>query len=129
MDDLEAIDYWILHIFNADEGKPIKGKSKAMILIFMVGQELKTDKFDFYPYVYGPYSTKCAKALNKLKEKRLLKVGRVGNIYTFGISKSGKELVAANHEFDLELDYEHLSYITKNSRENSANETLKEIEK
>lgn len=129
MKELEPIDYWILQIFNADEGKPVKGKSKAMILIFMIGQELKTEKFEFYPYVYGPYSTKCASALNKLKDKRLIKVGRVGNIYTFGISESGKEIVATDHGFDIELDYEHLSYIKKNIREKSANETLKEIAK
>lgn len=129
LEDLEAIDYWILHIFNADDGLPIKSKSKAMILIFMVGQELGTDKFEFYPYVYGPYSTRCAGSLNKLKNKRLLKVGRIGKIYTFGISKSGKELIEKDKNFDLELDYEHLSYIKKNIREKSAKQTLKEIAK
>lgn len=68
---------WLLVLLEANDAQPILGKTVFIKQLFVMGKELFSDideKFHFYPYNYGPYSSQFEHSLNQLIDEELIKV-------------------------------------------------------
>lgn len=67
-----TVEDWILILLAVTENKAISGKLMFVKELFLLEKEVfplitgRNESFQFYPYDYGPYSTKFARKLNEL---------------------------------------------------------------
>lgn len=67
--DKMIIDQWILRLFALDDNKPIRGKTRITKELFIIAMEYDPEFKEavyFYPYNFGPYSSRLAHRMNFL---------------------------------------------------------------
>lgn len=92
----------ILCLFELHKN-PIRGKQFLVHQIFLVSKEVVPDAshhFDWYPYLYGPYSTVLAKRLNRLAEVGFVSTQKIKNVWTYSMTPEGQQFL--NDHFDNE---------------------------
>ncbi|TET89807.1 MAG: hypothetical protein E3J35_08760 [Methanomassiliicoccales archaeon] len=73
-----TVEDWILVLLGVQKDKPISGKLAFVKELFLLEKEVvpkipgENESFEFYPYDYGPYSTKFARVLNELIRQGLV---------------------------------------------------------
>lgn len=75
MSELEAelIDKWIYVLLATNDNEAIKGRTRFMSEFFLMTIENVAEVFkaaQFYPYLFGPYSTRVAFRMNILKKEK-----------------------------------------------------------
>jgi uncharacterized protein YwgA len=67
--DEKIIDKWIFIILGALDGEGIRGRIRITKELFLISKKISTELDDaifFYPYQFGPYSSRLASRMNHL---------------------------------------------------------------
>ena len=82
---------YILALLNGD---PVKGKTKLVLLTFLIAKDIIQDSVDFkfFPHMFGPYSSVLAERFNSLIDQGHVMVSKSGNTFLFNLTESGQEL-------------------------------------
>lgn len=82
---------YILTLLN---GNPVIGKTKLVLLTFLIAKDIIQDSVDFkfFPHLYGPYSSVLANQFNSLIEQGHIGCSKSGNTFLFELTESGQEL-------------------------------------
>ena len=82
---------YVLALLNGD---PVKGKTKLVLLTFLIAKDIIQDSvdFEFFPHMFGPYSSVVAKQFNSLIEQGHIGMSKSGNTFLFNLTESGQEL-------------------------------------
>jgi len=88
----------VLTILYAQKDKPLTGKLMFVKQVFLFTKEIVPgldDKMKFFPYSFGPYSSKFAQVVNKLINDGIIgvekKVDDDREIYRFSLTEKGLE--------------------------------------
>lgn len=76
-EEADLIDKWIYFLLAANNNDPIRGRVRFMKEFFLFSINHNKELFDiaeFYPYHFGPYSTRVAFRMNSLKTNELIGV-------------------------------------------------------
>lgn len=91
MNDSNLTPY-VLTLLNGD---PVKGKTKLVLLMFLIAKDIVQDHVDFkfFPHMFGPYSSVVAKQFNSLIKQGHVVFSKSGNTFLFELTESGQELL------------------------------------
>jgi len=88
-DEQEIIDQWIFILLGIDHNKELHGRIRISKVLFLLSQtiveELKEPIF-FYPYQFGPYSSRLAQRMNVLIESNQIKVDYLQRDWAYSLS-------------------------------------------
>ena len=86
------LDPYILTLLNGD---PVIGKTKLVLQLFLIAKDIIQDSvdFEFFPHMFGPYSSVVAKQFNSLIDQGHIVFSKSGNTLLFELTESGQELL------------------------------------
>lgn len=90
----ELIDKWIYVLLAANDFEPIRGRVRYTKEYFVMAIEYLPEVFDaaqFYPYYFGPYSTRMGVRMNFLKNDNEIIAKYKSKDWEYSLSKSGCE--------------------------------------
>ncbi|MEM3065301.1 MAG: hypothetical protein QW177_08005 [Candidatus Nitrosotenuis sp.] len=127
----------------AEDGYPIKGKTRLQKIIFLFQQEIFKEKnkdlgYNFVPYNFGPYSDILQKDVEELVDNEYLKVeakqGLDGKyIYNYHITDKGRKLAenllyeSKYAKFQLNRPYKLLGKIKNDANYGDLDSLLKKV--
>lgn len=90
----ELIDKWIYVLLAANDFEPIRGRVRFTKEYFIMAIEYLPEVFEaaqFYPYYFGPYSTRLGVRMNALKSENEIIAEYKSKDWQYSLSKSGQE--------------------------------------
>lgn len=90
----EIIDKWIYVLLAANDFEPIRGRVRFTKEYFLVVKRYLPEVFDaaqFYPYYFGPYSTRLGVRMNTLKSEKIIIAEYKSKDWQYSLSNKGKE--------------------------------------
>lgn len=90
----ELIDKWIYVLLAANDFEPIKGRVRFTKEYFLVAKRYLPEVFDaaqFYPYYFGPYSTRLGVRMNTLKREKVIIAKYKSKDWQYSLSTKGQE--------------------------------------
>ena len=76
--------------------KAIRGRQFMVHQVFLVSMEVSPDAakyFEWYPYLYGPYSTILANRVNRLMDAEYIKAEKIKNVWEYSITTQGRDFL------------------------------------
>lgn len=129
-EEADLIDELILALLAVNNNEPIRGRIRFTKELFIYS--IKFDKelfevFEFYPYYFGPYSTRMAARVNFLKDYNYITAEYSNYDWKYFLSDKGLNEAS---KFLKEIPSEklrHLGEIKKRNRKLSLKNLLKEL--
>ncbi|UJG44472.1 MAG: hypothetical protein K9W46_04655 [Candidatus Heimdallarchaeum endolithica] len=126
----KMIKKWIYLMLAADNNSSIKGKVRITKEFFLITKQLAPEVFkaaQFYPYHFGPYSTRFAVCVNELIKSNHINILYKSGDYHYELSKKG--LVEAKKYLKTipKKEKQVIDDIKKKSKSQSLKSMLKEI--
>ena len=129
-EEANLIDEWICILLYTNNNEPIKGKVRFIKEIFFFSFNYHRELFDaaeFYPYYFGPYSTRIAYRVNILKNKGIITPFYKNQDWNYTLSKEGIQK-AMEYFNNVKAEYiEAIKNIKNENRSRSLKQLLKEI--
>lgn len=74
-EDTKIIDKWIFILLGSNSGEKIRGRLRMTKELFLISKTISPElekPFNFFPYQFGPYSSRLAMRMNDLIETKQL---------------------------------------------------------
>ncbi len=129
-EEADLIDKWIFLLLAANNNEPIKGRVRFMKEFFLYAINHNKKLFDtseFYPYHFGPYSTRVAFRMNFLKTNDLIGAEFKNQDWEYFLTEEGLDKAKKPYEETSNQNLEPLSIIKNNNKRLSLKDLLKEI--
>ena len=129
-EEADLIDKWIFLLLAANNNEPIKGRVRFMKEFFLFAVNHNKELFDiseFYPYHFGPYSTRVAFRMNSLKTNELIGVEFKNQDWEYFLTEKGLDKAEKSCEETINENLGALSIIKNNNKRLSLKDLLKEI--
>lgn len=129
-EEADLIDKWIFLLLAANNNEPIKGRVRFMKEFFLYAINHNKKLFDtseFYPYHFGPYSTRVAFRINFLKTNDLIGAEFKNQDWEYFLTEEGLDKAKKPYEETSNQSLEALSIIKNNNKRLSLKDLLKEI--
>ena len=106
--DSELIDKWIVILLGVDKYAPIKDRIRLIKDMFLLSQKYVpqlSKASNFYPYHFGPYSTRVAKRVNVLKNSEgVVCQNSKDGTWIYSLTEKGREkFLEVSKEIDGDL--------------------------
>ena len=88
------VSNWIKILFTLNSFQPIRGRLRIIKELFLIAMEVSSELKDaiyFYPYNYGPYSSRAALKMNKFRKSGVITVKYAGIDWEYRLSESFHE--------------------------------------
>lgn len=95
-EEAELIDKWIIILLSSDNNAPIKGRIRFTKDFFLIAEKFLHDLYnasEFYPYHFGPYSTRFGVRVNNLRKNNLIQAKLVNQDWEYSLTEKGIKLV------------------------------------
>lgn len=127
----ELIDKWIIVLLGLNDYAPIKGRIRFIKDFFLFSRKYLSKLFEisqFFPYHFGPYSTRVAQRINILKKNSdIIEAVFENNDWKYSLSEKGKNIFQKiSKDIDIET-LKRISTIKQRFQESSIKNILKEI--
>jgi len=129
-EEADLIDKWLYLLLAANNNEPIRGRVRLMkeFFLFSINYDKKLFNIaEFYPYHFGPYSTRVAARINVLKSIKHIKAEYKNQDWEYSLNEEG--LIKANdfknNVSNIKLNA--LVNIKENNKRLSLKDLLKEI--
>ncbi|MFW9972718.1 MAG: hypothetical protein ACFFDF_21210 [Candidatus Odinarchaeota archaeon] len=129
-EEADLIDKWIFLLLAANNNEPIKGRVRFMkeFFLFAINHNKKLfDISEFYPYHFGPYSTRVAFRMNFLKTNELIGAEFKNQDWEYFLTEEGLDNAKKSYEETSNESLDALSIIKNNNKRLSLKDLLKEI--
>jgi len=120
------IDKWIIVLLASNNNDPIKGRIRFTKDFFLIAKKFLPDLYEicqFYPYHFGPYSTRFAERVNVLKHEEIIQARLKYQDWEYYLSDSGCNIAS---EFIKDIDQNLLFKVSK-IKEKNKNLKLREL--
>ena len=94
-EEAELIDKWILVLLYTNNNDPIKGRIRFAKDFFLIAEKFLPDLYsssEFYPYHFGPYSTRFGVRVNSLRRNNLIQSKLVNQDWEYSLTEEGTQL-------------------------------------
>lgn len=128
--EADLIDKWIYLLLATNNNEPIKGRVRFMKEFFLFAKNHHKELFEiaeFYPYHFGPYSTRVAVRMNILKSHEYIKAEYKGQDWNYSLTKEGLNRADISKEGISNDGLNALINIKEKNRKLSLKGLLKEI--
>ncbi len=129
-EEADLIDKWIFLLLAANNNEPIKGRVRFMkeFFLFAINHNKKLfDISEFYPYHFGPYSTRVAFRMNFLKTNELIGAEFKNQDWEYFLTEEGLYNAKKSYEETSNESLDALGIIKNNNKRLSLKDLLKEI--
>lgn len=129
-EEADLIDKWIYLLLAANKNEPIKGRVRFMkeFFLFAINHNKELfDKAEFYPYHFGPYSTRVAFRMNFLKTNKHIGAKFKNQDWEYFLTQKGLDKTEKSLKENINGKLEALSIIKNNNKRLSLKNLLKEI--
>lgn len=96
----KTLNFWILFLFYSNGYQVINGRLRVLHMLFMISETLNV-KFrtaaNFYPYQFGPYSSRIAQQINNLLDLELIKAAQKNGYWQYAITIKGARQVESSY--------------------------------
>ena len=129
-EEAELIDKWIFVLLAANNNEGIRGRIRFIKDFFLVAKKFVPDLFEvsqFYPYHFGPYSTRFGVRVNELRNTGLIQAELVGKDWEYVLTEDGRQkATSASNDVAGDLS-QSIQTIKVKNRDLSLRDLLKEI--
>jgi len=94
-EEAELIDKWILILLNSNNNDPIKGRIRFAKDFFLIAEKYLPELYqisEFYPYHFGPYSTRFGVRVNNLRINNFMQSKLVNQDWEYSLTEKGIQL-------------------------------------
>ena len=129
-EEADLIDKYIYLLLAANKNEPIKGRVRFMkeIFLFSINHDKKLFEIaEFYPYHFGPYSTRVAVRMNFLKSNGYIEPDYKNQDWEYSLTEEVLNRANESREGVSNKKLDALRNIKDNNKRMSLKELLKEI--
>lgn len=128
--EANLIDKWIYLLLATNNNEPIRGRVRFIkeFFLFSINHNKVLFKIaEFYPYHFGPYSTRVAFRINSLKTNELLGAEFKNQDWEYLLTEEGLNRAKESREGVSNENFEALINIKNKNKRLSLKDLLKEI--
>ena len=129
-EEAKLIDKWIIILLSSNNNDPIKGRIRFTKDFFLIAEKYLTDLYkasEFYPYHFGPYSTRFAVRVNNLIKRNIIQVKLVNQDLKYLLTEEGIQLAKSLRENITEESLKNIKFIKNKNKNLQLKQLLKEI--
>ena len=128
--EAELIDKWILILLSVNNNEPIKGRIRFTKDFFLIAEKYLPRLYkisEFYPYHFGPYSTRFAQRVNQLRYNNFISAKLINRDWEYSITKEGIEKISSSLDIVLDELIRNIENIKQKNKNLSLKQILKEL--